>query len=179
MLDIKFGSVEEINAKEHKIKLKEIDSNIVGPWFSLLCIAAGSGRSYNLPAIGEPVACLMLGNYLGIVLGSYWTNGVFESGDANVYYMIRVDDNNVIKYNTNTKEFNIKTSGPIILESDDVRLGQNPTSQAMKFDPFSTFHTLLEAWIKTGIAPSGGGVVTYAGAYPDISGIEATQVKVK
>jgi len=179
MLDIKFGTVEEIDEKKHKVKIREIDTKLVTPFLSILSISAGVGRSFNIPAVGQPVAFILVGDFLGIVLGSFWTKGEFEAGNKLEYYIIRIDANNYIKYNTDNGNYELKTKGSIKLNSNNIELGSSPTDHAMLYEKFDTWASNVETWIKTGVAPSGGGLVTYATPMPARNTVQSQQVKLK
>jgi phage baseplate assembly protein gpV len=184
MIELKFGTIETININEHKATIRELDTNLIGPELPIIATGANTGKSFNVPAIGEVACALMFGDFVGVIIGTYYTASKKPTNpNKNEYIVLQVSSDMYIKFDTSTGNYEVKTTGSISMNSANVLLGQSPTSKAMLYDAFNTWVTDpvsgLEAWLKTGLAPAGGGFVTYANPIPSPAPIEAQQVKVK
>lgn len=108
---IRVGDVSTVDATAGTVEVvfADRDNAVSGP---LPCMSS----EYNLPAVGDQVLCLFLGNGIeqGFCLGSFYSDVNPPPATNKEMYKKKIDDDVFFEVDKNTKELTIKATKVII-----------------------------------------------------------------
>ncbi len=109
---IKIGKVISINENNCSARVKRTDTGVITEELKLLVPFTLNDKAYYMPAVNETVVCALVNESQGFILGSFYAETRQTNDSGNMAY-VEFKDGTLLKYNQESKELDIKSSGVI------------------------------------------------------------------